>query len=298
MGTPTYMAPEQAAGHLDEVGPAADVYSLGVMLYEMLAGRPPFIAQSDVETLRQIHQDEPLPVRRLQPQVPSDLETICQVCMEKEPARRYATAGALADDLDRFLHDQPINVRPPTLWRQGRLWMRRHPAQAVIVATFLALAIALPTGLFWHTLQLQRERQLALAAQVAAEESAQIAREDEAKIRQHVYVADMRVAQQLRQDGDLASLPAILDRYRPKTDASPLGPAPRSAMTDAAADTRAGVAVETARDMRGFEWHCLNRFRDVIRLRLHAHSGEVDVLAFSARGDVLATACLKDGLVR
>ena len=103
LGTPAYMAPEQAAGRQHEVGPATDVYAFGAILYEMLSGRPPFLAQTDLETLRQIYHDEPRPPRHVQAGVPRNLETICLTCLEKEPARRYASAADLADDLDRYL---------------------------------------------------------------------------------------------------------------------------------------------------------------------------------------------------
>ncbi|HEV3136477.1 MAG TPA: serine/threonine-protein kinase, partial [Pirellulales bacterium] len=298
LGTPAYMAPEQAAGRLNDVGPATDVYALGVMLYEMLTTRPPLLGQSDLETLRRVDQEDPVPPCRLQSQVPRDLETFCLACLEKEPARRYATAGALADDLERFLNDRPISIRPPTVWRRGRLWVRRHPTQAVVLAAVLAVMTGLPTGLFWHSLQLQRERGLAVAAQVAAEQSAQIAREDEARIRQHVYVADMRLAQQLRQEGDLHSLAGLLDRYRPKTDDSSAYAVAKSPIVKAAAVTSGHPVIAKPQDVRGFEWRYLNRFRDIVRLRLQAHTGDINLLVFSGKGDVLATSSMNDGLVR
>jgi serine/threonine protein kinase len=125
VGTPNYMAPEQAAGRVSDIGPAADVYALGVMLYEALTGRPPFRSDSWSETIRQVLQDEPTPPTRLQLEVPRDLETVCLKCLEKDPAKRYASARELADDLDRFLQAKPVTaVAPSVMERLARLATR------------------------------------------------------------------------------------------------------------------------------------------------------------------------------
>ena len=112
LGSPNYMPPELAAGCHHEAQPASDVYSLGAVLYELLSGRPPFLAQSVQETLIQIREQPPVAPRLLNRSIPRDLETICLKCLEKDPARRYATADELADELGRFLRDEPIHARP------------------------------------------------------------------------------------------------------------------------------------------------------------------------------------------
>jgi serine/threonine protein kinase len=112
VGTACYMAPEQAAGQAREIGPAADIYALGAILYECLTGRPPFLADSWQQTIEQVLRDEPAPPARLHPGVPPDLETICLKCLEKEPARRYASAEELADDLARFVEGKPVIAVP------------------------------------------------------------------------------------------------------------------------------------------------------------------------------------------
>jgi WD40 repeat protein len=142
LGSPSYMAPEQAAGKAREVGPAADVYALGAILYELLTGRPPFRAATPLETVMQVVSADPVPPGRLQPGLPRDLETVCLKCLGKEPSRRYGSAEALADDLGRFLAGEPIAARPVGAWGRAVKWARRRPA----VAAMLGL-LAVVTGL-------------------------------------------------------------------------------------------------------------------------------------------------------
>lgn len=144
MGTPSYMSPEQAQGQRSLIGVASDVYSLGAILYECLTGRAPFRAASVIETIQQvIHIEAPSP-RLLNPKIPRDLETICLKCLEKEPHRRYGTAQLLADDLQRFLKDEPISARPIGRFARGGRWCRRKPVVAGllgIIATMLVFAV-------------------------------------------------------------------------------------------------------------------------------------------------------------
>jgi serine/threonine protein kinase/WD40 repeat protein len=191
LGTPSYMAPEQAAGQVGAVGPAADVYSLGALLYAALSGRPPFQAATPLETVHQVLQREPVVLRQLNAAVPRDLETIVLKCLEKPVPRRYATAQAVADDLRRFLAGRTIEARPVGRWEHSWRWCRRQPVVAGLIA---AVALTLVAG-------------IAISSLFAANafRQAKIARDNESKLR-IAEAADQRdLAQSLLAQARLSS---------------------------------------------------------------------------------------------
>lgn len=142
MGTPNYMAPEQARCRPSEVGPAADIYALGAMLYELLTGRPPFDAATPAEAIALLLREDPLPPSRLRAGLPRDLTVICLKCLEKAPRQRYGTASALAEDLRRFQSNEPIRARPMGTIERSLRWCRRRPLVAALASLLMVLSFA------------------------------------------------------------------------------------------------------------------------------------------------------------
>jgi eukaryotic-like serine/threonine-protein kinase len=230
LGTPSYMAPEQASGRVHDIGPRSDVYSLGAILYEMLAGRPPFLAATILETLEQVRSQEPLSPRKLQPKVPADLETICLRCLHKEPQRRYTSAGALADDLDRYLEGRPIQARPVSAIERLAKWVRRRPGMAALTAALILAGIGLATGTLWFTIHLQaalsetreqRDKADGLAraetkARTQAETDRQRAEEETGRAQSARYAIQLSLAQKEWQENHLRRALQLLDGCRPE----------------------------------------------------------------------------------
>jgi WD40 repeat protein/tRNA A-37 threonylcarbamoyl transferase component Bud32 len=266
MGTPSYMAPEQAAGKVKEIGRAADVYALGGVLYECLTGRPPFKAATMLETLRLVLESEPVPVRQFNPGVPLDLETICLKCLHKEQARRYTTTAELADDLHRFQTGEPIRARPASSAERAWKWCRRRPALAGLLVALPLAALLLVITLVVSNANIEatlgRERK-ALARQQEEKEAADRALEEQEDVS---YLQAISLAR-LEWAGN--------DVPRAETQLAACIPGPGR------------------RDLRRWEWHYLKRLCDSAIVTVPGGFA----VAFSPDGKRF-TASSSDGVIR
>jgi WD40 repeat protein len=259
LGTPKYMAPEQASGKRGVVTTATDVYGLGTLLYALLTGRAPFEGDTPLETLHQVREREPEVPSSINGRVDPDLQTICLKCLQKDPARRYPSAEAMALDLDRWLGGEPIQAR--TVGRLELLgrWSRRNPGLAalglLLGLSFVCLAVA--------TVQLWREKGRTVTAMGQVEEERAREKAQAASTRRLLYTADMKLAHLAWQNADVRMLREPLDRHLPQGDQE---------------------------DLRGFEWDYLWRIAHLEQQALRGHTSEVNHVTFSHDGKWLVTA--------
>ena len=211
LGSPNFMPPEQTSGKSGKVGPAGDVYGLGAIVYHLLTGRPPFQAETIEDVLRQLHEADPVAPRLLNPSIPRDLETICLKCLEKDPAKRYPNARELADELDRFLRDEPIRAHPinapQKIWR----WCRRKPLLTSLIALVFVVSAA---GIMGILVQWQRAERNAAAERDQHER----AETEKAEARRYLYVANMNLAQQAWEQNNIGRLRQLLEETQESPD--------------------------------------------------------------------------------
>lgn len=267
LGSPNYMPPEQAAAKRGLVGRRSDVYSLGAILYHLLTGRPPFVGETLTDTLHSVLNTEPVSPRLLNPSVPPDLETLCLKCLEKEPARRYSTAQALAEDLERFLKAEPIRARrigpAARLWR----WCRRKPVVASLGTATLILLLAIAVGSPIAIYRINHERQRAERGELDA--------------RQKSYASDMKLVQQELAQNNLGRALELLNRHRPKSEAE-----------------NRNQKADTEKDLRGWEWRYLwQQCQGEERFILGEHANGATVVGMLPDGKTVFTAG-KDKSVR
>ena len=266
IGSPAYMAPEQAAGRIREHGPATDVYALGVILYEVLTGRQPHRGETDLETVRLVSDTEPQPLRTLRAGLPRDLETVVQKCLEKRPARRYSSAAELLADLERFLDGKPVQARPVRMWTRAGKWARRRPVHAALLILLGASALAVLAALGWMRVRDDEMRLLVnRSRRVEAEASDQRALASRHRLlaQQHHVAHQLKVAGALVERQEHEPARAILESLRPSGE---LG------------------------DLRGFPWFYLHRIVTRAVTLLPALPAGTRAVAYAHDGRTIAVA--------
>jgi WD40 repeat protein len=290
LGTPEYMAPEQAQGRLDLLGPATDVYGLGAILYQVLTGKPPFTGTDTREVLDRVIRQPPIPPRQLVAETPAALEAVCLKALAKKPADRYATAGEIAQEVHRWLADEPLAAyREPRLPRLGR-WVRRHKglvgsaaAMAVVAATVAVaawrisdaserqaqeqhlrnLAEAERAEAQFQRGRAQEKQQEAEGQRTEAEKQRGRAETQASLVRRHLYFSRISAAQRAWQEGQIVPMTALLEELRPDQPGQ--------------------------EDLRGFEWHYLWSLRDGSQFTIQADTAHTFGVAFSPDGKRLVS---------
>lgn len=289
LGTPAYMAPEQAAGRTSQITIAADVYSLGVILYELLAGRPPFARDTPIETLHATLYQEPLSPRSLNRSVPRDLETICLKCLEKEPAKRYRSSQEFSQDLRRFERGEPIQARAATQAERAWRWCQRKPALATTLAVLHVILILGVAGIFW-----QWRRAL----------------EEQFRARENLYASDINQAQLALTTDNLRQALDLLRRQIPKAGEPDLRgfewrylwrQCQSQELFSLSGHSEAVTSVEfspdgrflatASQDSKAKVWDVATH-REIATLA--GHTNDAQTVCFSPRGDLLVTGSQTD----